>query len=221
MCGFTARDIDLSIENRISYFASSRGEILGKDKNASSMREMLLINQNRNQKTTIIMKLPRFYIITFLVLLLALGSKGWVPQAHRIATTKAIAVASPTFAHKRDIEEIASELEELGDEIKKPVLQDAHGMNQYQESLPHHLRLEIHDLKKSLHATQETLKTIQKTLEEYSVVWETAELELKREKEDREEEHESVRRLLGSAIKLMGRRVKNGFRRLLFLKIKD
>ena len=57
----------------------------------------------------------------------------------------------------------------------------------------------------------------------YAVAWETAEVELWREKKEHdklEKEHESVRKLLWQATKLTGRRVKNLFKRMLFGKRK-
>mmetsp|Transcript_21065 Transcript_21065/g.40014 ORF Transcript_21065/g.40014 Transcript_21065/m.40014 type:complete len:214 (+) Transcript_21065:404-1045(+) len=57
----------------------------------------------------------------------------------------------------------------------------------------------------------------------YAVAWETAEVELWREKKEYdklEKEHESVRKLLWQATKLTGRRIKNLLKRMIFGKRK-
>ena len=225
---------------------------------------------------------------TAVLLLLAPCCRGFAPLTPSrdvsgvlvVAKTKA-ATAPPRQTTKK-IDEIAHELEELGQEIQPHLSHPKHGFNEYHEGLVHKLRRTIHEKDVALHETldamekrerqlgsverlQHTLEDIQKQLVEskaYAIAWETtevnlrnevrhrekqeshqpaiqellatlqriekdlsdtdalvnawetAEVELYREKQDHQQEHDSVRRLLWQAVKLSGRRVKNGVVRI-------
>jgi hypothetical protein len=77
-----------------------------------------------------------------------------------------------------------------------------------------------HRHRKEQKERDEMLKSLQKSLEHLeanlkesnalTTVWKTTEFELEREMKLREEEHDSVRKLLWMAVKVTGRRIKKG-----------
>ena len=124
-----------------------------------------------------------------------------------------------TGARERD--EIANELEDLGDEIKGQVMKRPEGFDEYHEEKLHELKREMRQKDEQWHKTlmelQQDVKRIEQRLYETQkearlekIEYEAEEKELLKEIKHFEEEQESVRALLGDAFRLMGRRIKNG-----------
>jgi len=117
------------------------------------------------------------------------------------------------------IDEIAHELEELGQEIKPHILHQKHGFNEFKESLVHKLRHAVYEKDKLFHAALKELEereaqqtsvdallvTLQNLQEElkaprmYEIAWKSAEVDLKKEhdlRQKQEKEKVTIQELL-------------------------
>lgn len=144
------------------------------------------------------------------------SSYGFAPWTKLATNCKKHTTATLQESHKPNVDEIAHELQELGNEIKPQLRPDAHGMDEYHESLLHHLRKELHLRDIVVKDMQQSLDRIEQELKALGVVWETAEVELlqetrhhMKESKEHQEELNSIRFLLGRALKLMARRTVN------------
>ena len=149
--------------------------------------------------------------------LVTVPSLGFVPQQN-------VQVMPRLFVDKSRVNDIAHELEDLGEEIKPQVLHETGGF-EYTESLIHKLRRDIHEkdvhYRKELEAMQKTLDNIEEQTRAFAVAWETAEVELQGEIKEHKKENDSVRLLLWEAVKLVGRRTGNAANSVLrFLHLK-
>jgi hypothetical protein len=103
--------------------------------------------------------MSRYILLLLLLLFLIRPSDGFSPQHQATIQTLLVGAARtslsavhpttkhPAVTHRhRKIDEITHELEELlGTEIKPHVMHEAHGLNEYHESLVHKLRRTIHE----------------------------------------------------------------------------
>ncbi|KAG7345835.1 hypothetical protein IV203_033366 [Nitzschia inconspicua] len=135
---------------------------------------------------------------------------GWSTRTATAATT----------LWSKDVDSIARELEEMDGTKKKS--KHSHkvrssgdhtveGFDKYHESLVHKLRRELYEKDKQMHIL---LNELENSLLTSTTAFELAELSensYRKEHQLYQEEHESVRRLLWQAMKLVGRRIKNGF----------
>jgi hypothetical protein len=163
------------------------------------------------------------------IVLLALSVDGFVPSS-RVVTEKGIADTSTSLKDSK-IQSIAHELQELDNNQKaaqKDIklnnkrararndhLHDPDGFVTYHESLVHKLRRTIYEKDMLL---QEALDDLEDALVTTNTAFEMAQLSQHRfETEHKlyEDEHESIRRLLWQAVKLSGRRIKNGLKRFI------
>lgn len=144
----------------------------------------------------------------------ALVSVGW-QQTQR--TTTLVADLS------KDVESIARELQDMEDARNtkkknkhkgKELPVDDHrveGFSTYHESLVHKLRQKLYEKDKMLHQALDDLETAIMNSATAIELAEISESSYRKEHQLYQEEHESVRRLLWQATKLMGRRIKNIF----------
>ena len=157
--------------------------------------------------------------LLFLPLFLRHVATGFIPTSQpRSSVVRAVTKSSKS----RD--EIAHELEDLGDEIKHQVMRNdvIHGFDEIHETEVHKLRKRVRDLKHQwqkdraqLAAIEERIVHLEEALEKDRIEWETEENKLLSEMfEHEKEEGESFRKLFGKIFKLAGRRIKNGFKRL-------
>jgi septation ring formation regulator EzrA len=171
---------------------------------------------------------------TLLMLILILPSSlGWIiPQAQQqrhvfVVRTDVTPTDALMMTNKRTISDITHELEDLGVDIKHQTFGNAsgatadtppEGFTHYHESLVHKLRREIHEkdvhYREAIKDLRSCLDRIEQQLEMYALVAKTTEYELEHERDDRLEEHESMRHLMGDIVRLIGRRIKNGPRNL-------
>lgn len=139
-------------------------------------------------------------------------SLGFVPQSGVMSDR----TATFTLKLSKDVESIANELQELegGKKNKRQSLPvDDHkgeGFNTYHESLVHNLRKELWEKDKQLHDTLNELENAMFSSATAFEIAEVTEQSYLKEHQLYQEEHESVRRLLWQATKLIGRRIKNG-----------
>jgi len=121
----------------------------------------------------------------------------------------------------REREEIAHELEDLGDEIKDQVMKRPEGFSEFHEEKLHELKREMRqkdeqwhkalmELQHDVKRIEQRLYDTQKEFRLEKIEYEVEEKELLKEIKHFEEEQENVRALLGDAFRLMGRRTKNG-----------
>jgi uncharacterized coiled-coil DUF342 family protein len=130
---------------------------------------------------------------------------GYAPFVHASVATKS------KIDKMRD--EIQHELNELGQEIQPQVLGEAKGF-EYTDSLIHKLRHELHERDVKY---QKEIKELKKSMDGLAVMINAEEVVIR----DFKEENESVRRLLGEAAKLVGRRIRKRVNGLLcFLRLK-
>lgn len=154
--------------------------------------------------------------LSLLVLLLSLSlTLGFSPVYAPRTTRK----TSKKNAIPRD--EIANELEELGEEIKPHLKATSKpdGFDEFNETTLHKLQRELRERDKQYHDSIKELKNqvagLALLLETEEVMVRAAETELKGEISDYEQENESVRRLLAQAVKLVGRRIGKGVKGVL------
>lgn len=124
-----------------------------------------------------------------------------------------------TTARERD--EITHELEDLGADVRTQSMSPVEGFEEFHEGKFHKIKHEMHEKdrqwRKAVEELRRDLKQMEKRIDETRAmermeknVHEATENVLKKELDYFEEEHESVRVLLGDAFRLMGRRVRNG-----------
>ena len=164
--------------------------------------------------------------ISFFLLLAAMAiasNNAFAPQQTKMKRTTRTTTPTTTTttivcheSHKPHVDEISHELQELGNEIKPQLRSAPHGMDEYHESLLHHFRKELHLRDIVVKDMQQSLDRIEQELKALGVVWETAEVELlqetrqhMRENSEHEKELNSIRFLLGRAVKLTARRTVN------------
>jgi hypothetical protein len=151
--------------------------------------------------------MKKLLIVLFLVFL---PVDGFAPHG-QVAKNE----ASATFLKTAKRDEISQELEELGGEKIRPrVTHEKRGFNEFHETLVHKLRHALHEKDVLLHEALDELEDALRKQKAYEVAWESTEVDLKRETDLYEKEHESIRRLLGQAVKLAYRRIKNGVKRM-------
>jgi hypothetical protein len=186
-----------------------------------------LIQQQPTQAST--MKKP----IAVGILLFS-AALGFIPS-----TAPFVRTATPLHEGKKFREEIMHELEDLGAEIKPQLLHDVKGF-EYTESTIHKLRHEIHErdvkYQKEIKALRQDIqeftgtfatdhiKALREDIQALRVAYATDEVIISNETrviKDYQQEHDSVTRLLGRAVKLTARRVRNFPKNVLwFLRLK-
>lgn len=133
--------------------------------------------------------------------------------------------------HKKDkiYHELLDEMERVekrqsGMTDLKGVLEQTLAELQQQNAMLRHKKDVSKKQEDTLHELLSTIKDIHDNLVQanaFAMAWETAEVELWREKREHEKldkERQSVRSLLWQAVKITGRRIKKVFKRILFLK---
>lgn len=126
------------------------------------------------------------------------------------------------FIQSKRVDEIAHELEELGQEIHHQVVTgDAlHGFDEIHETQVHALKKKVRDLKHQWQTDRKHLEEVEQRLYQLELNFQSKEMEWEAEEnlllsdifEHEKEDSESMRKLLGKVVRLAGRRIKNGFK---------
>lgn len=166
------------------------------------------------------MKYTRTPSLVLLLVLLWHVAVGFAPSQHylRSPQVKIIVQAS------KNVDDIAHELEDLGEEITDQVMRNdvVHGFDEIYESDVSKLKKKVRDLKHQWQEDRKHLQAMEKRVHQLEEALVKTEAEVYTEEtlllndiyKHEKEEGESILKLLGRVIRLVGRRTKNGIKRV-------